>query len=372
MKPSSLFLAAILLSITWCCAPAMSRYTTIHNHFGSLTAGHTPTANSTCHIDDGRLVIDNGSDQPLLLCDSSRMMGNYQYQVRFASLHNKPGKRYSVRDSHQRKTSVANPKWGIVFHCQDADNYWHVDLSCENTRLYDDINDKRQLRVNVCRRINGQDSIVQSATVADGVDLYDGLNTLSVDIVDSKAVISLGKKKLQQVAVVDTEAPGTLSQIGVYAGSGAKVAIERAVISTDDNTPQRIATTWTRQALDEHFTTSVDPIEGYWQYQDRDIEEKWLQLGGRYMVAVVSAPGGYDIIYVSGAQVHPDQWQTGLLKGHLTKTIFDGHYDLTWIDATFQPISEDAYAMFDNGVLLTLNFPVYRSQMRLSKVLGTE
>ena len=77
----------------------------------------------------------------------------------------------------------------------------------------------------------------------------------------------------------------------------------------------------------------------------------------------------HDIIYLSGAQVNAAQWQAGLLKGHITKTIFDGNYGLEWIDATFQPIVQDAYATFENGVLMTLDFPVYKSQVRLSKVL---
>ena len=148
------------------------------------------------------------------------------------------------------------------------------------------------------------------------------------------------------------------------------MAVERTTLSTDSQAPRHILTTWTREALDQHLAMSSDPIEGYWQYQDRDMEDKWLRLGGRYTVAVVAASGGYDIIYLSGAQVNATQWQPGMLKGHISKTIFDGHYDLEWIDATFLPITLDAYAAFSDGVLMTLNFPVYNSQMRLSKVLA--
>ena len=58
-----------------------------------------------------------------------------------------------------------------------------------------------------------------------------------------------------------------------------------------------------------------------------------------------------------------------MLKGHIVKTVFTGNYDLTWIDATMEPISEDAYATIENGVILTFNFPLYKSQVRFAKVI---
>ena len=94
--------------------------------------------------------------------------------------------------------------------------------------------------------------------------------------------------------------------------------------------------------------------------------------GGRYTLAVVANGRDYDLIYISGAQVNPSDWHMGMLKGRITKTIFGDHYDLFWIDATGMPIAHDAYATVDNGVLLTLRFPVYNSQIRLSKQISAE
>ena len=122
-------------------------------------------------------------------------------------------------------------------------------------------------------------------------------------------------------------------------------------------------------ALDAHFAASTDPLEGYWQYLDRDMDDNILRLGGRYVVALVQAGDGYDIIYVNGAQVKRQQWTTGLWKGHLKKTAFIDNYTATWVDATFLPITDDVYATFDNAVILTLRFPVFRSQLRLAKVV---
>ena len=61
-----------------------------------------------------------------------------------------------------------------------------------------------------------------------------------------------------------------------------------------------------------------------------------------------------------------------MLKGHMTKTIFSGNYEATWIDATLEPIEKDVQATIENGVILTLNFPVFKSQVRFSKVLDID
>ena len=155
--------------------------------------------------------------------------------------------------------------------------------------------------------------------------------------------------------------------MGYLVGPGSRVAIERAVLTIDNDNQVATSTLWTVDALEEYLANSSDPIEGYWKYLDRDMEEKWLKLGGRYTLAVVRADDGYDILYIDGAQVKKSQWQPCMLKGHIVKTIFSGNYDLYWIDATMEPISEDAYATIENGVILTLNFPIYKSQVRFAK-----
>ena len=146
------------------------------------------------------------------------------------------------------------------------------------------------------------------------------------------------------------------------------------VLLTIENEQQIAATstTWTCEALDEYFAQSADPVEGYWKYLDRDMQDDWLKLGGRYTLAVVRADDGYDIIYIDGAQVKKSQWQSGMLKGHIKKTVFSGNYDLMWIDATMEPISEDTYATIENGIILSLYFPVYKSQVRFAKVIDTD
>ena len=78
---------------------------------------------------------------------------------------------------------------------------------------------------------------------------------------------------------------------------------------------------------------------------------------------------GYDLIYVQGAEVKKSLWQPGMLKGHITKTVFTDNYDAMWIDATMEPFDKDVYGSIENGIILKLDFPVYKSQVRFAKVM---
>ena len=368
-------LVVTALATIICVATAHSRshYATVHNQFASLVAMASPPRlnHATWHIADNLLHIDNHNAHTLMLTDTLDVAAEqYQYLVR-TSVGNKAGHSYTVVDSTGAKHRVENVAWGIVFDYHDPQHYHRVQISCSHSDLYDDLTDEQSMTLSVFKADGGSEVLLHSCPVKVGVDMDNGLNTLMVAVADHRATLQVGKTRLHTVTSIDLDDSGpSVVKTGLCLSPGARVAVERTTLSTDSQAPRHILTTWTREALDQHLAMSSDPIEGYWQYQDRDMEDKWLRLGGRYTVAVVAASGGYDIIYLSGAQVNATQWQPGMLKGHISKTIFDGHYDLEWIDATFLPITLDAYAAFSDGVLMTLNFPVYNSQMRLSKVLA--
>lgn len=110
---------------------------------------------------------------------------------------------------------------------------------------------------------------------------------------------------------------------------------------------------------------SSDPLAGEWEYLDRDISAASATLGGKYTVAIVPGPGGaYSIVYLSGGEA--GQWRPGQVKGLLRPSGFEGNYDLEWIDARGVRLADDNDAQLDSALgVLTLRFPVYRSQIRL-------
>ena len=119
--------------------------------------------------------------------------------------------------------------------------------------------------------------------------------------------------------------------------------------------------------LDERFASSVDPLEGYWSYLDRETDDSRARLGGRYDLAIVKEGDEYVLLYVDGAEVNSSMWKPMMIKGSMKPTPFKSHYDLTWYDSMMEPMDDDTFSMVDGDMILTLKFPVYRSQLRFYK-----
>ena len=353
-------------------ADGKSYYNTVENQFGGLfpDKGMRMAGRYKAIVDD-RLVEENATMADAVTTDMIDVIStSYRYQLRFANLNNKLGKIKSIKNPMTGgKTTITSPQWGLVFNYDEQGNYCAVVLSCDNSAPYDDITDERSMRVSLMQYQDGDVTEVASTTVSKGVSLEDDLNTLCADVDERGVRISIGKEELQTVLEASIVRPVGAVQVGYLVGPGSRVAIERAVLTIEREDQVAPSTLWTLEALDEYLANSIDPVEGYWCYLDRDMEEKWLRIGGRYTLAVVRADDGYDLIYIDGAQVKKSLWNPGMLKGHMVKTVFSDNYDLTWIDATMEPISEDAYATIENGVILTFNFPVFKSQVRFAKVI---
>ena len=369
-------IVAGLVAVSAFMADGRSYYNSVRNGFGGLNPHPGMRMMGRYKgINGDFLIEENATMATAVTFDTMRIVStNYRYQLRLANLNNKQGKTMSIKNPMVGgKSTITHPEWGLVFNYTGRGYYSAVILSCDNSTPWNDVTDERTMTVTLveCNGINR--TVVASTTVKKGVSLEDDLNNLCVDVDQNSVRVSIGKDELTPVLESQLQRPDGAVMTGYLIGPGARVAVERAVL-TIENEHQVVATTtsWTRETLDEYFASSIDPIEGYWSYLDRDMEEEWLRMGGRYTLAVVRADDGYDLIYIDGAQVKKSQWQPGMKKGHISRTQFTGNYDLTWIDATMEPIGGDSYATVDNGVIMSLNFPEYKSQVRLAKVINPD
>jgi hypothetical protein len=214
-----------------------------------------------------------------------------------------------------------------------------------------------------------------SYKISKDVDLSGGFNSVAIEWNDRDgdvATISVGNKILQEIAEVQLSRPVGEERIRILGNpQSTKVDVCELILETTVVPEQKLATDWDENSLMEHFASDYcAPIEGVWDYMDRENEPRIAQPGGRYRVGIVAnGSGGYDIIYMDGAKVNSDKWHCGMLKGRLQPTIFTGQYRLEWYDATFEPISTDTYAELSQSALLTLQFPTLSASIRLSKVV---
>lgn len=356
-------------------AHPITLYNTCYNSFERLDLNNQATTTGQF------LQLDNTSASDIIITDSTCIdrFIDYKYYIKFANLHNIEGKTYKVADNEGNATTISSTKCGIVFNLT-ADSYWLVAVSCNNTNFYNENFDSRTMTLELAHLTNGKKEVAQQVTLDKGLDLGIGYNYLGVSINGNIIKVLAGKDKLNEIlnySIPQSEIEndyGTESRsVGILVGAGAKISLERTVLSFNpsvNNQPPSLETHWTREALDRHFSESKNPFEGYWTYLDRDMEDKWLKLGGRYTIALVETPRGYDVIYVDGAQVKHSQWHLGMKKGEMIKTIFTDNFTGTWFDATQEAISQDVYVTFESGVILNFKFPVYKSQVRFSKAPG--
>lgn len=111
----------------------------------------------------------------------------------------------------------------------------------------------------------------------------------------------------------------------------------------------------------------ADPRVGTYDYLDSDTDSGLCCPGGRYRLGVMAdGAGGYDIVYLGGAEENGDAWRPGMIKGRLIPTIFRDHFNLQWIDAEMADDMEDLWCRFD-GVVMELHFPRERGVMRFSR-----
>jgi len=376
MKHFLLYIIVLLAVVSSLDVQGKSYYNSAANNFGGLFPHPGMRMQGRYKDIEGDRLVESNASMATALCTDTMMIHStaYRYQLRLANLNNKQGKTVSVKNPmNNSKTTITNSQWGLVFDFDQYGNYYAVVLSCDNSTPYDDITDERTMHISLIECKDGKPSQVTSTTVRKGVSLEDDLNTICVDVDEHGVTVSVGKDELNQVLEAQIKRTAGTVQVGYLIGPGARVSIERAVLTIDNE--QQVAiqqSSWTRESLDEYFSQSADPVEGYWKYLDRDMQNDWLRLGGRYTLALVRADNGYDLIYIDGAQVKKSLWQPGMVKGHMTKTLFTGNYDLNWIDATMEPIDSEAYSTVENGVILTLYFPMYSSQVRFAKAINPD
>jgi len=353
-------------------AQSSSFYATKYNNFEQLNYNSTAQVNGDC------LQFNNSSNSFVLIEDTTAIdpFNTYKYYIKFANLHNKEGKSYKVKDDKNKTVSITQTKCGIVFNKTDK-NYWMATASCNNSSLFNENIDNRFMDIELVWVNNGISKLIEKVSIDKGVNLDERYNYLGVNVEDSCIKVLAGKDKLNEVLShkmtleeVSASNGCDVFHVALAVGPGALMSTERTVLTTTGKTHTRnLETQWTIEALNRHFAQSKNPYEGFWTYLDRDMEDTWLKLGGRYTIALVENENGYDVIYVDGAQVKKSMWHTGMKKGEMTKTIFTDNFNGVWIDATLEPIDQDVFATFESGVILNFKFPVYKSQIRFSKVL---
>lgn len=276
--------------------------------------------------------------------------------------------RASVPGAKERKEPW-HEGFGVQIATTDS-SHVRVMLYPANTD-YGYITDQPGMLLKVDRHTAQGDSTIYSQVLTDNMADGRHCNSLSVEAYrDGEVKIYAGKNNLEERCELKMPHPLRGER---YAVADGKIEVELLV---DEYTPDRAATLvtqWTYPLLQDYINSKksdLKPLEGYWEYLDQNTNENYAHIGGRYRLALIDdGNGGYNIIYVSGATILPEQWHAGMIKGHMWPTIFPGNYDVAWNDSEMLPVNREAYASVEqDGMILSISFPTLKSTLRLYRV----
>lgn len=233
---------------------------------------------------------------------------------------------------------------------------------------FGDLLDKRMSMLTVCR---GSDILYEKDVSAfeSSSGVYNTLR-LDLDKLSGDLSVSGGGKNVSEICTLHLGTANMYDAVEVWSRGSLDLALQSLETTLS---PERVlASDRTQESLTAHFAASSDPVEGYWQYLDRENDPQYARPGGRYLLAVVKndslGEDCYDILYIDGAETWRDRWKPMMLKGRLRSTIFVDHYDLEWTDSTFDTIERDIHATVTDKSILTLSFPLLKTTMRFSRM----
>ncbi len=256
--------------------------------------------------------------------------------------------------------------WGIA---SDGSMYQAI-LGTTNHADNDDIANIPSVMLTIRQiKANGDFRIIDRVALTKEIDTEQCHNTLATEIDCQSGIVKIlaGDDIPQIVAEL------TISPIEAQLGLGV-IAIGRPtfdVIVSEHivDKSAELQTQWGIADIENHLSQqSGNTIEGFWQYLDRDNAPQYCRLGGKYKLAIIANDSaGYDIIYISGAEVSASDWQTGMLKGQLSPTKFKNHYNLIWIDSMLNQRSEECSVTLEQDAVLRFDFPLLNTSLRFYK-----
>ncbi len=278
--------------------------------------------------------------------------------------------RASCASGNEKTADKANA-YGIAFAIDNDDSYYAAILSCGKEDEYDNLIDSRHAVLTISRHIAGKSPekiLVKQLTK--GMEVQKIENTLAVEI-DCRtglAEIFTGDNTPAKVAELQLTANEANGRMGIIAKGNPTFLLTVSELRPDPE--QSLTTAWTTESLTTYLNANAThPIEGIWEYLDRDTDARYCRIGGKYTIAIVADGNntGFDIIYLDGAQTARSAWQPGMIKGHLSPTRFLNHYNLVWFDATMNRIDTECSATMEQNAILRLDFPLLKATMRMAK-----
>lgn len=251
----------------------------------------------------------------------------------------------------------------------DSTDYFTATLTAFSEASDDGIRDNRHIDLTISHIKDGKSTVLETRPLKGNIDIDRFDNTLAAEINCATGQVNVlaGKASIDPIVTISLKPEQTQGMVGFTASQNA--IIELAVGEYILDPKALMGQPLSEEAVMERMANSGgESPAGVWNYLDRNTDAAYMRPGGKYTIAVIPSVGtpGFDIIYLDGAEINNSVWSRGMLKGRLTPTPFQGHYNLLWFDAEMNPITDECSATLENSSILRLDFPLLKSSIRFS------
>ncbi|MDE5886150.1 MAG: hypothetical protein K2H46_01035 [Muribaculaceae bacterium] len=313
--------------------------------------------------EDG-LSIDNISHLPLSdIFTLPTSLNDFSLSFRASNSHAHPQKRFPFIKPDGSQQRVAAPAWSLVLIFNHSDT---LRISIRSTAKKAMENEVSASEISLLSSVPP----LSSSVIIDNTELdcHTGINYWEIRKADSSLYVNAGSRSPLRILVAQLpDIP--LTGFGFEADPAALINITDIALLPLSSLKPDVSPLWKeKNLLDEYFKKSKDPLEGYWALFDRDLEESLLRPGGNYHLALINDGDKYLLLYIGGAVINNKKWRQGMVKAILTPGLFQDIFNVEWIDAEGNPLSESIVAQHEDNGILSIQFPYHNSSLRLKKI----
>lgn len=214
--------------------------------------------------------------------------------------------------------------------------------------------------------------VISRENIQKGLDCSGNPNRFALERSEAGYILRGGNHGMQTILEIDSDNSMLEmmkpDSIGFILYQGAKCRISDITLETFSHPhyPFTMHDVWAKHPDTENID---NPLVGNWSVYDFAFDTSAMISGGDYEIAITedtNAHGHYNILYLSGANIWRDKWQTGMLKGRLSPTSTENIFRLDWYDASGTSLGSSPRAELNTEIgLLTLHFPDLNSKVRL-------
>lgn len=206
-----------------------------------------------------------------------------------------------------------------------------------------------------------------SKILTQNVSTDGGANTMQIQFSDSTTIINFGNSFLSNKLQIPKQYAFIPENASFVTNSPSRVYLLSSKWNKDKQHP--LLTDWNKSLINQQITDNSGE-NAIWKYLDRQTDNRYTRLGGKYYIATVKEPdGSISIIYLSGAKTNSSLWHEGMLKGKMFKNLLQNDYELQWFDSEMNLIENECHATLnDEKTILSLYFPLLKSTLRFIRL----